>query len=459
MSGGRPATTVCIATFDRPHLVGRAVASALDQAEPLAVVVVNTGDPATSERLRADHASDPVEVLDAPAQGLSASRQVGADRVATPWIAFLDDDDVLRPGWSTIMGRHQDPSVGLVSCSAEVQTEDGRVVRTWSATEPVALLDGTRGVHLAGCFAVRTDLYRRVGGYLPGLPCAHQTELWLRLVPAARAAGLRIVSDPEVGTTISGRPVAERALSDPRLLLDGGRWVLARHAEHFRRHPVEAANALGSASVHAARLGEWALSRQLAWGALRAQPRSASRWTHAAAAAVPTVGRRVWPPRHHAGGSTSDRLTVVPALAAATDPPDPALLFLPLGYRTREPSPDGPPPAVASPIHGVDRRPDEGTPLAVGDQLDRVADPYALLTLVRDQLGDGRIAELMHRPRPTAGPGASGPPEDPTRLREWSPDEVTLLVEAAGLRVVPGRRHRARRPGALAAVRVRRADP
>ena len=188
--------------------------------------------------------------------------------------------------------------MGLVSCSAEVQTEDGQVVRTWSATEPVALLDGTRGVHLAGCFAVRTDLYRRVGGYLPGLPCAHQTELWLRLVPAARAAGLRIVGDPEVGTTISGRPVAERALSDPRLLLDGGRWVLARHAEHFRHHPVQAANALGSASVHAARLGEWALSRRLAWNALRAQPRSASRWTHAAAAAVPAVGRRVWPPRH-----------------------------------------------------------------------------------------------------------------------------------------------------------------
>ncbi|WP_165307278.1 glycosyltransferase family 2 protein [Agromyces binzhouensis] len=96
---GRPRVTfaLVIPTHRRPDLVTQAVDSALRQTRPFdRVVVVPDGldDPAIAV-LR----GRPVEVAPIEKAGVAAARNAGLSRVETDWVCFLDDDDLLDPGY------------------------------------------------------------------------------------------------------------------------------------------------------------------------------------------------------------------------------------------------------------------------------------------------------------------------------------------------------------------------
>lgn len=332
--------TVCVATFDRPQLVRRAIDSALAQNDPnLDVLVVNQGDPTTTAALNQRYADQPVSVIDAQPWGLSMSRNEAIKNASSTWIAFLDDDDRLLPNWSTILGRHVAPDVGLASCSARLESSEGLPLGMLSAAEPVALIEEVRGMHQAGCFVARLDLVRDVGGYLPGLNAAHQSELWIRLCAEIESRGMRVVSDEEVGTVITREPPERRRLANPLTQYEGGRWLLARHRTHLRRDRRRWANTQGVIAVNAARLGKYPEARVRSVRAAKADPRSFKRWLRVLATAFPFVARRIW-----TDASTFDHLEssqtldLVRRLAPELPERQDDLLFLPWEYQTNQPS-------------------------------------------------------------------------------------------------------------------------
>ena len=332
--------TVCVATFDRPQLVGRAIDSALAQTDPsVDVLVVNQGEPATTAALNERYADQPVSVIDAEPWGLSMSRNEAIKNASSTWIAFLDDDDRLLPNWSTILRRHLAPGVGLASCSARLETSEGLPLGTLSASEPVALIEEVRGMHQAGCFVARLDLVRDIGGYLPGLSAAHQSELWIRLCAEIEARGMKVVADEEIGTAISRVPPQRRRLANPLTQYEGGRWLLARHRTHLRRDRRRWANTQGVIAVNAARLGKYPEARVRSIRAAKADPRSPKRWLRVLATAFPFVARRIW-----TDASTFDHvessqtLDLVRRLAPGLPERQDDLLFLPWRYQTNQPS-------------------------------------------------------------------------------------------------------------------------
>jgi glycosyl transferase family 2/polysaccharide pyruvyl transferase len=92
--------SVVLATRDRPRLLARAIPSVIAQSyERWQLVVVDDGtDPGTCAAV--DAVDDKrVTLVEGPRRGLSAARNVGLDRASGEVVCYLDDDNVMHPGW------------------------------------------------------------------------------------------------------------------------------------------------------------------------------------------------------------------------------------------------------------------------------------------------------------------------------------------------------------------------
>ena len=88
-----PKISVIIPTYNRAHLVTRAVESVLRQTHlPAEIIVVDDGSQDdTQERLAAF--APQVRVIYQSNQGVAVARDTGIKAATSPWLAFLDSDD------------------------------------------------------------------------------------------------------------------------------------------------------------------------------------------------------------------------------------------------------------------------------------------------------------------------------------------------------------------------------
>lgn len=521
-SAATPLLSVVITAYERSTSARVAVESVIDcvGAERVEVVVVDGGSgPVVAAELD-QLASDTVRVVHQENAGLGAARVEGARRSTGRWLAFLDDDDRWLAAWANLFGRLCQDSVGIVSGGARLVDPSRRHLRDDPPRPLGPIFGNATAQYLAGCFAIRRDVYEGAGGYLPGLSSSHQTELFIRCCAVAAELGLTVEHVSEPVAEIERRAEVDRTLSNPRLLFDGTRWILARHAARFALDRTEHSNWEAVAALNARRLGDPS-ARVHAWRACRLRPGALRNWARLAALATPMAARR-W-------GAAQDYSTVSDGLerplahaasmrrtAHAALTPDDELLFLPWRYRTNAPASadaDGTPfwdaihvndVRYQDPVYrwgarlvgegrrrvidvgcgsgvklasriapltpewlGVDQ--DSAIRLATqryptgnwisadlnlpstwselaerpadlvicSDVIEHLEDPHELLVRLRSLLAPGGVILLSTPDRSRLERiDPSGPPRNPRHIREWTEDELTLLVESAGLRVV-----------------------
>jgi succinoglycan biosynthesis protein ExoM len=96
---------ICICTYRRPA-VAEAVASVLAQEVPLEIevrvlVIDNDAEPTARPAIEAIAADAPLPLhyLHAPGANISLARNAALDAAESRFAAFLDDDELARPGW------------------------------------------------------------------------------------------------------------------------------------------------------------------------------------------------------------------------------------------------------------------------------------------------------------------------------------------------------------------------
>ncbi|MFN0028455.1 MAG: glycosyltransferase family 2 protein [Acidimicrobiales bacterium] len=236
-----PEVTVVIPTRDRKRLVLRALRSALAQhgATVQAVVVDDGSVDGTAAAVAAAHPEVRLIRHD-QALGSSVARNVGIEAARTPWVAFLDDDDVWAPG----------KLAAQLAALAQPRVDGGRA--RWACCSAV-LLDAAdrligwnpvRGgeVDLGGLLienrvpgggsSVVADrkLLAAVGGFAD-IEHSEDWDLWIRL--AQEAGNAVAVAQPLVGYRVwmSSSSRIEGLEADWHL-------VLGRHAELTARMRV-----------------------------------------------------------------------------------------------------------------------------------------------------------------------------------------------------------------------------
>jgi glycosyltransferase involved in cell wall biosynthesis len=236
-----------------------------------------------------------------PNAGPAAARNRGVELSCGTYIAFLDTGDVADPDWLAgfdLMVRVYDCS--FVSCAADL-TRNGALVRT---VRPRRLGPGSGEVvalFRTGAFAIRRDLFERVGGFDPALRFSEVTELGMRVgqelsgqsgVMTHITRSLVSVELPPDGG--AGGRSTSNAYSDRRRL-ETALHILDKHREVMARTPRLRQTYLHIAGVASARLGDYDGARRYLWRAWWARPTDARELGRLAVASVPPFAARVWP--------------------------------------------------------------------------------------------------------------------------------------------------------------------
>jgi GT2 family glycosyltransferase len=177
--------TVVIPTCDRDDLLRRAVDSVLAQTSPVTkVLVVDNGITPLIQRFD-DHR---VEVIHTePRIGPSRSRNIGAEKASTQYVAFLDDDDFWLPDYMehTLKAFAEDRAVSVVVGALRRLGRNGRA-------KPYKLFpqnaEGQRAVYYCNPgfggqnFAIKRQIFLMVGGFDASLPASVDRDLAARLL-------------------------------------------------------------------------------------------------------------------------------------------------------------------------------------------------------------------------------------------------------------------------------------
>ncbi len=247
---GRPDLTVVIPVRNRADEIGVAIHSILATAGDAAIEVVVVDDGSTDDTADAvSRLGDRrVRVVRQAAAGVSVARNAGVDAAHALFVAFLDSDDVVLPGWVAAMCAAGRDGMDLYSC-AEIDRDEAGCD---AVVEPAPLgpaFGGLTGRFQAGAFGVSVAAFRRAGGYLPGLVHGENSALWLALGRANLAVPLRVDSTEAPLVVVHRR---DRPYDAERYYTSGARTLLA-DGDMLRRDRVSYAHHLAVTGVAAMR--------------------------------------------------------------------------------------------------------------------------------------------------------------------------------------------------------------
>ncbi|MFP5334393.1 MAG: HAD-IIIA family hydrolase [Actinomycetes bacterium] len=273
-----PRYAVVVPSLGRPSL-HRLLSTLALQGGPLpeeVVVVDDRRDPVPPLDVTADAAGTlRVRVVKGFGRGPAAARNLGWQLVTTEWVAFLDDDVELPPGWASALAADlavAGPDVGGSQGRLHVPLPTGRRPTDWERS--------TAGLQDAA-WATADMAYRRaalqaVAGFDERFPRAYREDADLAL--RVRRAGWRLVR----GTRTAVHPVrptddlvslrVQAGNADDALMrrLHGRRWRLEAQAGRGRLG-WHAATVAGAAVAVAGGLGRsprTALAGAVLWAAL-----------------------------------------------------------------------------------------------------------------------------------------------------------------------------------------------
>jgi glycosyltransferase involved in cell wall biosynthesis len=279
MSDQVPRLSIVVPTYNRAAVLGRAIASVLSQGfGDFELVVVDDGSTDGTRAVIESFADARIRRLEQSNMGVSAARNAGADVATGEFFVFLDSDDEFVSGaLARIADRlcqHKLIVWGTLRASAEGSRRAVVPVRA-------QVRDARFSPLLAGGFAVRADLFRRIGGYDVHLRYSENTELAWRLRNHLDAGSIEVVEEPlAIIHTQSGRGHEREKYEAAIRILDRRSYAMEADGDRAKEREFRA-NYLGIAAVSAAQMGYRRRALALAARAVLTEPTVRARYRSA----------------------------------------------------------------------------------------------------------------------------------------------------------------------------------
>jgi len=169
--------SLIIPLYQGERFIAEAVASALSQEEPPAeVIVVDDGSTDGGPGIVRDMPG--VVCLRQSNRGPAAARNAGVEAASGDLIAFLDQDDLLRPA---ALRRHREvlaatPDARLSVCRQRIDLLPGESLPPWQRAEHIG---GEVLAWTPSCICCRRQIFRELGPFAEGLRATSDLE-WFR---------------------------------------------------------------------------------------------------------------------------------------------------------------------------------------------------------------------------------------------------------------------------------------
>lgn len=186
-----PQVTALITTIGHAGFLRRSLTSVSGQGIEVDVVVVDDASEHGVEATVDSAGGSDVQLVRSETRlGVSGARNLGISAATTPWIAFLDDDDVWAPGkvegQLAVAGK-----ADFVYTSLLAFDERSGSLRELPAPDPDGLDDALHVSNVIGTpssVMVRRSALSEVGGFDESLSVLADWDLWLRLAADHRPA-------------------------------------------------------------------------------------------------------------------------------------------------------------------------------------------------------------------------------------------------------------------------------
>lgn len=256
----QPLLSIIIPTYNRPHLVGYAVKSALEQTiKDLEVIVVDDAsttpiDLPSHPQLRVIHLSQ--------SHGGAGTRNVGLDAALGRWVTFLDDDDRLLPHMAAVsleaLSQTTLPAPVAVISGLESVNSQGKVLstrlppplRVRGAHFSLEELEPGKSYNTKQTLVVEAELLHKIGGWDSTFRSRVHSELFLRLNPACSIVGLPIVTYQLYSHE------GQRVSRNPILRQESFLRLVHKHKSLFQAHPKMFAQFVYEHALHSYRSGQ-----------------------------------------------------------------------------------------------------------------------------------------------------------------------------------------------------------
>jgi glycosyltransferase involved in cell wall biosynthesis len=215
-----PTITVLIPTYNRAHLIARAVESALSQTlAPTEVVVVDDGS-TDDTRAVVEGLAGPIRYIYQENRGASAARNVGAGNAQGEWMAFLDSDDVWLPDHLANIHAAIEATAGGASIYFSDTLVDPDLTES-----PADWFMRPRQPLLIQTTVVRRNDFLAVGGMPTALPSRGDTHLFFKLALTGRACAVAGVGGIFTADDKSGSRLTSIYATRSRGYLDETIWL------------------------------------------------------------------------------------------------------------------------------------------------------------------------------------------------------------------------------------------
>lgn len=185
--------SVVVPTYNRAHSIGAALDSILAQ-DPLPdeVIVVDDGSTDNTSDVLAAY-GDRITVLRQKNAGAAAARNAGIRHATSEWVAFLDSDDLWRPGRMAVLYRDlSEAGEDIVGHTGDMRLKgpDHNLglykLRGWNfPTNKALTVTAPLAYTMTGVFsavtAVRRELLLEAGGYRENVRIYEDAPLFCRL--------------------------------------------------------------------------------------------------------------------------------------------------------------------------------------------------------------------------------------------------------------------------------------
>ena len=190
----KPVVSVIIPTYNRAHLLEKALKSVFAQTyKDYEVIVVDDGSTDGTADVVAKFGTE-VRYFTQSNRGVGAARNRGLKEARGRYVAFLDDDDTWLPAklerQVAVMEGH--PTLGFLYGVAQVVGEDGKFLGNKPAQTHPDTLEELLRMNFIPVLTVlaRREYIQAVGGFDEGLSGYDDYHLWIRLAARYDFCGL-----------------------------------------------------------------------------------------------------------------------------------------------------------------------------------------------------------------------------------------------------------------------------
>ena len=289
--------SIIIPTYNRAHLIGRAINSIQRQSSAVwELIVVDDGSTDSTEEFLSQFLSDKrIKYYKKHNSGAAESRNVGVEKATNSLITFLDSDDEADPFWLEKMTdtllRDQ---ASVVCCGLQRFSHSGESLGIDMPEGMAPLFENIRGRFTnGGVFLMYRKIFLAIGGFDSQLKSGQHTEMSYRLIPYLIEHNLKIVNimEPLIKVHVHEGP---RIRYNYNAIFQGSTRTLMKHEKLFKKDRQRYINYLSVAGVCGVRTKRYTEAKSYFLKALKQNPYRLRYWLRWLVSYVPGLRDQIW---------------------------------------------------------------------------------------------------------------------------------------------------------------------